>query len=79
MKKTIHFLLDEKTNVDDVVQETYLQVFNNLSKFDRNRTFKPWITGIAIKQVHAYRRKKWMILIIVNKSKHFFKLKTYPR
>jgi RNA polymerase sigma-70 factor, ECF subfamily len=65
--KTIHFLLDEKADVDDVVQETYIQVFKNLSKFDRKRNFKPWITGIAIKQIHAYRRKRWMLLRVINK------------
>lgn len=67
--KTIHFLLEEKTNVDDVVQETYLQVYKYLSKFDRNRTFKPWITGIAIKQIHTYRRKRWMLLRIIKKAR----------
>ncbi|MFD1736339.1 sigma-70 family RNA polymerase sigma factor [Bacillus salitolerans] len=66
--KTIHFLVDEKNDVDDIVQETYIQVYNNLTKFDRTKTFKPWVTGIAIKQLHTYRRKKWMMLKVIHKA-----------
>ncbi|OIJ19211.1 RNA polymerase subunit sigma [Anaerobacillus alkalidiazotrophicus] len=65
--RTVHFLLDEKTNVDDIVQETYIQVYKNLKKFDKTKPFKPWITGIAIKQIHSYRRKSWMGLRILKK------------
>ncbi|NMD72842.1 sigma-70 family RNA polymerase sigma factor [Bacillus sp. DNRA2] len=64
---TIHFLLDDKTDVDDIVQETYFQVYKNLSKFDKRRDFKPWITGIAIKQIHNYRRKRWMSFRVLKK------------
>lgn len=61
---TIHFLMDNK---EDVIQETYLQVYKNLKKFDKSRPFKPWITGIAIKQVQSYRRKKWRKLRLLKK------------
>ncbi|WP_078552857.1 sigma-70 family RNA polymerase sigma factor [Bacillus alkalicellulosilyticus] len=64
---TIHFLVDEKADVDDIVQETYMQVYKNLAKFDQTRAFKPWITGIAIKQIHSYRRKKWLRLRVIKK------------
>ena len=69
--RTVHFLLDEKVDVDDVVQETYIQIYRNLEKYDRKRAFKPWITGIAIKQIHTYRRKKWMTFRIMKKAEQF--------
>lgn len=56
---TVHFLVGEKAEVDDIVQETYIQVYKNLSKFDQSKSFKPWITGIAIKQIQSHRRKLW--------------------
>lgn len=64
---TIHFLMDNKEDVQDVIQETYLQVYKNLKKFDKSKPFKPWITGIAIKQVQSYRRKKWRKLRLLKK------------
>lgn len=64
---TIHFLLEEKTDVDDIVQETYFQVYKNLNKFDKSKALKPWIIGIAIKQVRTYRRKKWMRFRVLKK------------
>ncbi|MET3506110.1 RNA polymerase sigma-70 factor (ECF subfamily) [Halalkalibacter oceani] len=60
--KTVHFLSDNKTDVDDIVQDSFIQAFKALDKYDMERPFKPWLLGIAIKQVHAYRRKKWMRL-----------------
>lgn len=66
--KSIHFLLDQKSDVEDVVQETYIQIFKNLNKFDQSKPFKPWITGIAIKQVQSYRRKKWMGMKLLKKA-----------
>lgn len=68
---TIHFLMEDKEEVDDVVQETYLQVYKNLKKFDQTKSFKRWITGIAIKQVRSHRRKRWRTLRILKKVEQF--------
>lgn len=51
-----------------MVQEIYIQVFKSIEKYDCNRQFKPWIMGIVVKQVKAYRRKVWMRYRIVKKA-----------
>lgn len=66
--KTSHFLIDDKTDVDDVVQEIYIQLYESLRKYDSKKPFRPWLIGLAIKQIHSYRRKRWMRLRIIKKA-----------
>jgi RNA polymerase sigma-70 factor (ECF subfamily) len=58
--QTVHFLLEDKADVDDVVQEVYVQVYKNLTSYDFCRPFRPWIKGITMKQISSYRRKRWL-------------------
>lgn len=69
--KTVHFLVEEKTDVDDLVQDIYIQVFKSIKKFDFERKFNPWLMGITLKQIKAYRRKKWMVFRTVKKVEEF--------
>ncbi|WP_412676977.1 sigma-70 family RNA polymerase sigma factor [Bacillus proteolyticus] len=66
--KTAHFLIEDKTDVVDVVQEIYIQLYESLRKYDSEKPFRPWLIGLAIKQIHSYRRKRWMRLRIVKKA-----------
>ncbi|MMZ46040.1 ECF RNA polymerase sigma factor SigW [compost metagenome] len=66
--KSVHFLLEEKADVDDVVQEIYIQVYKSLETFDTNRSFQPWLMGIVMRQIRAYRRKRWMRMRITSKA-----------
>ncbi|EJQ49828.1 sigma-70 family RNA polymerase sigma factor [Bacillus wiedmannii] len=66
--KTAHFLIKDKTDVDDVVQEIYIQLYESLCKYDSKKPFRPWLIGLAIKQIHSYRRKRWMRLRIIKKA-----------
>ncbi|MHC2835287.1 sigma-70 family RNA polymerase sigma factor [Bacillus sp. F9_6S_D1_P_5] len=66
--KTAHFLIEDKTDVDDVVQEIYIQLYESLRKYDSEKPFHPWLIGLAIKQIHSYRRKRWMRLRIIKKA-----------
>ncbi|GAB6424239.1 sigma-70 family RNA polymerase sigma factor [Bacillus luti] len=66
--KTAHFLIDDKTDVDDVVQEIYIQLYESLRKYDSEKPFRPWLIGLTIKQIHSYRRKRWMRLRIIKKA-----------
>lgn len=66
--KNVHFLIDEKDDVDDLVQDIYIELYKSLSSFDGSKKFKSWLTGIVIRQVQAYRRKRWMRLRIVKKA-----------
>ncbi|PGO32475.1 RNA polymerase subunit sigma [Bacillus cereus] len=66
--KTAHFLIEDKADIDDVVQEIYIQLYESLRKYDIEKPFRPWLIGLAIKQIHSYRRKRWMRLRIVKKA-----------
>ncbi|MBJ8008358.1 MULTISPECIES: sigma-70 family RNA polymerase sigma factor [Bacillus cereus group] len=66
--KTAHFLIEDKADIDDVVQEIYIQLYESLRKYDSEKPFRPWLIGLAIKQIHSYRRKRWMRLRIVKKA-----------
>ncbi|KAA0546607.1 sigma-70 family RNA polymerase sigma factor [Bacillus sp. BGMRC 2118] len=66
--KNVHFLIDEKDDVDDLVQEIYIELYKSLRHFDGSKKFKPWLTGIIIRQTQGYRRKRWMRIRIVKKA-----------
>lgn len=66
--QTVHFLVQDSSDVDDIVQEIYIQVHRSLEQFDANRPFKPWLMGVAMRQIHAYRRKRWTHLRILKKA-----------
>ncbi|WP_264740630.1 sigma-70 family RNA polymerase sigma factor [Cytobacillus firmus] len=66
--KNVYFLIDDKADVDDLVQDIYIQVFKSLGKFDFERQFKPWLMGIVITQIKGYRRKRWMSTRIIKKA-----------
>lgn len=66
--QTVHFLVREKSEVDDIVQEIYIQMRRSLERFDVNRPFRPWLMGITMRQVQAYRRKRWTHLRILKKA-----------
>lgn len=74
--KTVHFLIEDKTDVDDVVQEVYIQLYESLRKYDSEKPFRPWLIGLTIKQIHSYRRKRWMRLRIIKKSRRAKKTST---
>jgi RNA polymerase sigma-70 factor (ECF subfamily) len=46
------------TAADDLVQETFLQVFSAASEFDPDRTFKPWLYTIAANKGRDYLRSR---------------------
>ncbi|MGF7046204.1 RNA polymerase sigma-70 factor (ECF subfamily) [Paenibacillus sp. DS2015] len=66
--KSVHFLVREASDVDDVVQEIYIQVHRSLGQFDVNRSFRPWLMGVVMRQIHAYRRRRWTHLRITKKA-----------
>ncbi|MGG3799585.1 sigma-70 family RNA polymerase sigma factor [Metabacillus fastidiosus] len=66
--KSVHFLIEKKTDVDDVVQDIYIQAYQSLSRFDRSKSFRPWLMGIAVRQIRNYRRKTWTHLRILKKA-----------
>lgn len=50
-------ILRDIEEAKDSVQETFLQVLQNLNKFDRKRDFKNWLYSIAYKRAIDRKRK----------------------
>jgi len=57
--RTLYFLTENKHDLDDIVQDVYVELFKSLDKFDQTRSFQPWLYGITMKHHQSYRRKKW--------------------
>lgn len=69
--KVVYFLIEDKADIDDVIQDIYLQLYKSLKNYDRNKPFKPWLMGITMKHISSYRRKRWMRLRITHKAESF--------
>ena len=65
--RTVWFLSEDKTEVDDIVQEVYIRIFKSLGSYDSGLPFRPWLTGITLKQVGEVRRKKWKLTRLVER------------
>lgn len=44
--------------VDDLTQEVFIAVYENLKKFDASRNFRNWILGFAANKAKSYFRKQ---------------------
>ncbi|MEK4511213.1 sigma-70 family RNA polymerase sigma factor [Paenibacillus sp. FSL K6-2524] len=69
--KSVHFLVGDPSDVDDVVQEIYIQVHKSLGQFDVSRNFRPWLMGLVMRQIQTYRRKRWTHLRTTKKAQNY--------
>jgi RNA polymerase sigma-70 factor (ECF subfamily) len=60
----VNKLVFDKSEVDDIVQDTFLQFYKNIRKFDEKRPVMPYLLQIARNEVKMYIRskKKWLQL-----------------
>lgn len=54
---TFRFVGDGQT-AEDITQETFVKVWRNLKKFDKNKKFKTWIFAIAKNTCFDWQKKK---------------------
>lgn len=66
--QTVHFLVKEQANRDDVVQDIYLQLFKSLPRFQSEKPFRPWLMGLVMRQVSAYRTKRWRLFQLISRE-----------
>jgi len=55
-----HFLarfVGSRSAAEDLFQESFMQVFQSLERFDEKKTFKPWLFTIAANKARDYLRK----------------------
>lgn len=46
----------EATAAEEIAQETFIEAYRQLNRFDRTRAFKPWLLGIAANRTRSYWR-----------------------
>lgn len=51
-------MIKEKEQVEDLVQETFVKAFDNLSTYNKNYAFSTWLYRIATNHTIDYLRKK---------------------
>jgi RNA polymerase sigma-70 factor (ECF subfamily) len=68
ISQTVRFLIEDKSDSEDIIQEIYIQLYKSLPGFDLARPFRPWLMGLVTRQVSSYRRKRWMRFRILNKK-----------
>ncbi|MDR4346656.1 sigma-70 family RNA polymerase sigma factor, partial [Bacillus anthracis] len=66
--KTVHFLIEDKTDVDDFVQEVYLQLYFLLRMYVLLKPFRPCLFVLTIFQLHSFCCSRWMRLRIIKKA-----------
>ena len=47
----------DKQDADDILNESFLKVFNNLNKYDENQAFKGWLRTIVVNTAIDHYRK----------------------
>lgn len=56
----------------DIVQDTFVQAYSNLHRFDTGRNFKSWLLGIAVKRcLDLLRKRKSILNAFLKHSKDF--------
>jgi len=60
----VYRLLGEASELDDVVQETFLLCLQKLSRLEQRERVRPWLVTIAVRRVHrrlsARTRRRWL-------------------
>ncbi|GGG01742.1 RNA polymerase sigma factor [Paenibacillus aceti] len=60
--RTVYFLMPHKVEVEDVVSEVYIALFQALPSYDFDKPFRTWLNGIIIRQTSNWKRKLWRIV-----------------
>jgi RNA polymerase sigma-70 factor (ECF subfamily) len=65
VSRTVRRTLGASLEHEDAVQEVFLRAFNSLQKFDRARSFEPWVVRIAtnycIDQLRRQRNRRFRL------------------
>ncbi|WP_020616350.1 sigma-70 family RNA polymerase sigma factor [Paenibacillus daejeonensis] len=58
--RTVYYLVGNRADTEDIVQDSYLQFHRSLRLYDPSRPLRPWLMGVVMRQVRSYRRGRWM-------------------
>ncbi|MFD2614142.1 sigma-70 family RNA polymerase sigma factor [Paenibacillus gansuensis] len=57
--RTVAFLVYNKQDIEDIVNEVYMRMWRSFHTYDPNRPFRYWLHGIIVRQVQDWKRKAW--------------------
>ncbi|MHA7965072.1 sigma-70 family RNA polymerase sigma factor [Paenibacillus sp. CAU 1782] len=77
--RTVYFFINDKNEVEDVVNEVYAALFKALPGYDVDKPFKAWLNGIIIRQTSNWKRRLWRGMKLSIKNRMFFSSETQPR
>lgn len=69
--KLVYFLIGNKAEAEDVVQDAYMQLYRSMHHYDRSRPFDKWLNGIIVRRVSDYRQKRWKLSRLMHKAIQF--------
>ena len=63
LKSFVFRLVTHLQDTEDIVQDTYIKVFDKLEGFEGRSSFKTWVFAIALNQAKNYlaRQKPWLV------------------
>lgn len=67
--RSVVFLMTDKHEIEDVMNEIYFQLWRSIDNYDANRPFRLWLYGIAMKQIQKWRTKSWRRFRIFKKKR----------
>ena len=59
-------MLNNRTEAEDAAQEAFLRAYNNLDRYDHNRSFKTWVMSIASNHCIDRIRKRRMTYVSID-------------
>ena len=66
---TVCLLVDRHSDVADVVNEIYIELFRCLPQYDGKRPFRAWLNGLIVRQCSNWNRRSWRRLRILVRSR----------
>ncbi len=75
--RTIAFFICNKHDIEELVNEVYVQMWKSLHTFDNTRSFRFWLHGIVVRKVKDWRRQSWRRFRVFEKKKTFIQEQDY--
>lgn len=65
--RTTALLMGRENEAADITHEVYIQLLASLGRYDPARAFRPWLHGVAVRQVRLWRRRIWRRVRLADK------------
>lgn len=67
--RTVAFLVYDKQDIEDIVNEVYLRMWRSFHAYDSSRPFRFWLHGIIVRQVQDWKRKAWRRIRLLERNR----------